>query len=65
MKLHEGVQIQAIDPGTPVRKTITLGEIRDWLISQDVKELIPEAKLSPQQKGAITRAKKKATNESK
>jgi len=65
MKLHEGVQIQAIDPGTPVRKAITLGEIRDWLISQTVKELMPEPELTPQQKGAITRAKKKATNESK
>ena len=48
-----------------VTKTITLGDLRDWFISQDIKDLLPEQELSPQQRGAITRAKKKAENESK
>jgi len=46
-----------------VTKTITLGDLRDWFISEEMEELQPE--LSPQQRGAITRAKKKAENESK
>ena len=50
-----------------VTKTITLGDLRDWFIAEDIKGLLPERELSPQQRGAITRAenKKKAENESK
>ena len=58
MKLHDEIQLQAIDPDAPVIKKITLGELREWMCQENANE-----QLTPQQRGAITRAKKKAEKE--